>query len=171
MTFIVLTVLAISAIWLVVGLGRVVAEAFHEHIVWGIAVLCVPGALVIFVLTHWAMCLRGTKPAVISAVVLGLTWTYGMPMVRANGDELRMRKAFHWLEDARKPASYCPEPEHHEPGWATYCCTPTGWTVQDTPGCSAVYVPTETCGPAKVGQSRRTVCGTIGPKLQKKKPD
>jgi hypothetical protein len=170
MTFLVMGLLLVGAIGLLVGVGRIVAEAFHEGLLWAIAVLFIPGGIVLYVVSHWAICWRGTKPAVLGGLMFGLVWTFGMPAVRASGDQARMMAFFKNVEAAHPP-SQCPNAGDVDNGYAAYCCTKHGWKLEDHSGCSAVYIPTEPCGEAMVGQARKTVCGTIGPKLKNPKKD
>jgi hypothetical protein len=169
-TFLVMALLFVGAIGLLVGVGRIVAEAFHEGLLWAVAVLFIPGGIVLYVVSHWAICWRGTKPAVLGGVLFGLVWTFGMPAVRASGDQARMMQFFKNVEGAHPP-SQCPDPGDLDTGYAAYCCTKHGWNLETHSGCSAVYIPTETCGGATVGQVRKTVCGTIGPRLKNPKKD
>ena len=171
MTFLVMALLFLGAIGLLVGLGRIVAEAFHEGLLWAIAVLFIPGGIVLYVVSHWAICWRGTKPAVLGGILFGLVWTFGMPAVRANGDQARIMQVFKNADRASGSPSQCPDPGDLDDGYAAYCCTKRGWKLEDHSGCSAVYMPTEPCAGATVGQVRKTVCGTIGPRLKNPKKD
>lgn len=165
-TFVVLLMLAIGAGYLLVGLFRIVAEAFHDGLLWGLAVLLVPGGIVVYVLRRWAICQRGLKSLVTGGVVFGITWAVGVPELRARGDDIRIRKALTTTGKMATPPVQCDDDPKLDRGYAAYCCKREGWTLTGHVGCSATYLPREVCGPALYGQTRTTVCGTVGQTLK-----
>lgn len=166
-TAVILLMLVAGGIAVVVGVLRVISEASGEGLLWTLAVLFVPGGIVVFVLGHWALCWRGVKPALIGGAAFGFAWVFGLPQVHDSGDERRIRRWAQAITDARHPPVRCPQAEKSEQGFALYCCTYKGWEVGEVGGCTAVYAPTETCTEARVGQTARTVCGGVGPRLRK----
>lgn len=150
------------AIAVLLGLFRIVSEAFHDSAYLGVLVLLFPPALVVFALARYKMCKEGVHRALVGGAGVALVWVYGVPLVYSSGEAKRIQGAISSAEEARDAPNACPSESPNDEGFAKFCCARDGWRVVGRGGCTAVYRPTSACTKERRGTLEQTVCGTVG---------
>lgn len=159
-TLLLLSLLVVGALAALAGVLMIVVAAFEQSVMWGLAVIFLPGAGLIFCARHWDESRRGMTfyaSGLATVIVLSV-------LVFRTSDERNAEK------DAAKVAAEkaammdikCPPAPAPPRGFSLWCCTTKGWTAKGASGCSTTYKPTETCDESKIGSNQIAVCSSIG---------
>jgi hypothetical protein len=172
-----------GGIWLVIA-------AFSVSALWGLMVLLLPAGSLAFVVKHWEegrnpffIQLGGTA-LFVACFVSYTARVRAERESRDGGDDAEMGDRRlgddrgpgrdRWGEpvllgsagmgtasSTPAPAYKCERPSGPLPnGFASFCCTPSGWRPTGRKGCSSVYPPSDACGPQNYGASATTACAT-----------
>jgi hypothetical protein len=141
-----------------VGAIMLLVAAFSESVLWGLVCLLLPGATLIFVVTHWDRTKRGATTYLLGAIFL---------CVSGGGSAYFAKRDGTYEANARAPAPtasgpICAADDEPPEGFSRWCCTPKGWVATDTKGCTSVLKPSDDCDQSAIGTSTVTGCGTLG---------
>lgn len=162
MAFVIMGGLVVAGLLVLVGMLMMLAAAFAESIVWGLACIFVPGALLFFAVTHWDEAKRGFFLWLGGILGIFVVAGAGMPML-SKTDGLPEDPSAGPAKPLPANKVTCPRTPPGE-GFSSWCCTPSGWVMQAEQGCGTTYAPSETCDASRYGQAQIAGCSTLGAK-------